>query len=231
MVYVISDIHGCYKEFLDMLKLIDFSAKDDLFVLGDVVDRGKDPIPLLLDIMRRQNIHLIKGNHDDLAENLLRKIYIDGVETLTSLDIKRLSNWLCSGGRTTKEQFRNLDGETQKELLNYIRGSPAYQELVVNNQRFILVHGGLPDFDPNRMIGEYDEQKLLSTRTDYSMQYYENRFLVTGHTPTFLINEEYRGKIYRKLNHIALDCGSVFGENLGCICLNNMKEYYVKKGD
>ena len=81
MIYVISDIHGCYKEFLEMLRLIDFSAKDDLFVLGDVVDRGKDPIPLLLDIMPKQNIHLIKGNHDDLAENLLRKIYIDGMET------------------------------------------------------------------------------------------------------------------------------------------------------
>ena len=151
---------------------------------------------------------------------------------LTSLNIKRLSNWLCSGGRTTKEQFRNLDGETQKALLNYIRGSPAYQELVVNNQRFILVHGGLPlDFAPDCEMRDYDEKKLLCTRADYSKQYLNDCFLVTGHTPTFLIDEKHRGKIYRRLNHIALDCGCFFGENLGCICLNNMKEYYVKKGD
>ena len=186
----------------------------------------------MLDIMGRPNVYFIRGNHDDLAENLLRKIYIDGVDTLTSLDIKRLSNWLCSGGRTTKEQFRTLDCEMKQEVLNYIRGSPAYKELTVNGQKFILVHGGLPpDFFPDREIIEYDEKTLLCTRTDYSKQYFNDRFLVTGHTPTFLIDEEHRGRIYRRHKHIALDCGCVFGESLGCICLNNMKEYYVKKGD
>ena len=231
MIYVIGDIHGCHKEFLNMLKLIDFSAKDDLFVLGDVVDRGEAPIPLLLDIMSRKNIHLIKGNHDNLAEKLLRRIYIDEVDTLTSLDIKQLSNWLCDGGRVTKEQFRTLDCKTKKEVLDYIRGSPAYNELTVNGQKFILIHGGLPDITPGKKLYEYDEKRLMQTRTDYSKQYRADAILVTGHTPTFLINEEYRGKIYRKFNHIALDCGCVFGESLGCMCLNNMKEYYVKKGD
>ena len=44
MNYVISDIHGCYKEFKTLLKNIGFSSADTLFVLGDMVDRGPDPI-------------------------------------------------------------------------------------------------------------------------------------------------------------------------------------------
>ena len=47
MNYVISDIHGCYKEFKTLLKNIGFSSADTLFVLGDMVDRGPDPIGVL----------------------------------------------------------------------------------------------------------------------------------------------------------------------------------------
>ena len=43
MTYVMSDIHGCYEQYLKLLGLIGFSDGDDLFVLGDVVDRSKQP--------------------------------------------------------------------------------------------------------------------------------------------------------------------------------------------
>lgn len=36
--YVMSDIHGCYDEFIKMLELISFSDKDELYILGDVID-------------------------------------------------------------------------------------------------------------------------------------------------------------------------------------------------
>ena len=34
------------------------------------------------------------------------------------------------------------------------------------------------------------------------------------------------GKIIRKNNHIAIDCGAVFGGALGCICLETLEEFY-----
>ena len=59
MNYVISDIHGCYKEFKTLLKNIGFSSADTLFVLGDMVDRGPDPIGVLrLMVLIRTSIHL-----------------------------------------------------------------------------------------------------------------------------------------------------------------------------
>jgi Calcineurin-like phosphoesterase. len=39
--YVISDIHGCYNEFLSMLEKIRFSGSDNLILSGDYIDKGK----------------------------------------------------------------------------------------------------------------------------------------------------------------------------------------------
>ena len=46
--YVISDIHGEYWKFMELLDMIHFSDEDILYVLGDVVDRGKNPVKTLL---------------------------------------------------------------------------------------------------------------------------------------------------------------------------------------
>lgn len=40
MIYVMSDIHGCYEQFMIMLKKIHFTDTDILYILGDVIDRG-----------------------------------------------------------------------------------------------------------------------------------------------------------------------------------------------
>ena len=40
--YVISDLHGCLKEFEAMLEKIEFSEYDEMYIAGDVCDRGKD---------------------------------------------------------------------------------------------------------------------------------------------------------------------------------------------
>lgn len=41
MIYAMSDIHGCYEKYRDMLETIKFAADDTLYVLGDVLDRGR----------------------------------------------------------------------------------------------------------------------------------------------------------------------------------------------
>ena len=39
MIYVMSDLHGCFDKYKEMLSLIDFAPRDTLYVLGDVIDR------------------------------------------------------------------------------------------------------------------------------------------------------------------------------------------------
>ncbi|MDD6083438.1 MAG: metallophosphoesterase, partial [Oscillospiraceae bacterium] len=51
-----SDIHGMYEKYLKMLDVIKFSDDDVLYILGDIIDRGPEPIEIILDIMTRPNI-------------------------------------------------------------------------------------------------------------------------------------------------------------------------------
>ena len=72
MKYVISDIHGDYKRYIEMLKLINFNENDVLFVLGDVIDRGAHGIQILQHMMKYENIIPILGNHELMAYKELK---------------------------------------------------------------------------------------------------------------------------------------------------------------
>ena len=56
MTYVMSDIHGQYEKYIKMLDIISFSDDDELYVLGDVIDRGEHPVKILLDMSMRGNV-------------------------------------------------------------------------------------------------------------------------------------------------------------------------------
>ena len=45
--YAIGDIQGCYDELKALLKLVDFSEQDQLWVAGDLVNRGPKSLETL----------------------------------------------------------------------------------------------------------------------------------------------------------------------------------------
>lgn len=52
--YVISDIHGQYNMFIELLDKIDLKDTDTLYILGDVLDRGPHPIKTIRKLMKCQ---------------------------------------------------------------------------------------------------------------------------------------------------------------------------------
>lgn len=63
--YVMSDIHGCFDEFMKMLKLIKLKDDDTLVIAGDYVDRGPKNIEVLEWLVNKpDNVVLLMGNHD-----------------------------------------------------------------------------------------------------------------------------------------------------------------------
>ncbi len=65
-VYVMSDIHGCYRKFQEMLSEIGFSPADRLILAGDCIDRGKDTYKMLQWIENcPENVEIIRGNHEE----------------------------------------------------------------------------------------------------------------------------------------------------------------------
>ena len=70
--YVISDIHGEYEKFMELLEEIELEENDTLYVLGDVLDRGEHPIKTVLKLMEMPNAICLVGNHEVMALECLR---------------------------------------------------------------------------------------------------------------------------------------------------------------
>ena len=223
MIYAMSDLHGCFYAYLDMLKKIDLGDEDTLYILGDVIDRGLYGIDILFDMMERPNVKPLIGNHEDMALPVMRAIAAGKV--IGDPDDHRL--WMYNGGETTKIAFRALSAEKQRQIIAYIESFTLREELSVGERRFHLSHS-LPEYVPGVDIGKASYEDLIWGRPDYSRCYQKDILCVTGHTPTMLIAETYAGTIFRENNHLAIDCGAVFYDGrLGCICLDTLEEFYV----
>lgn len=225
MTYVMSDIHGCYEEYMDMIAKINLKDTDSLYILGDIIDCGENPIKVLQDMSMRVNVFPIFGDHEYTAyENM--KMLVESADSLDAETLEALTDWVQNGGQSTINEFMQLEQEEKEGILEYLEEFSMYETVEVEGKKYILVHAGLRDFDPEKDLDEYEPEDLLFDEADYSKKYFKDTYLVTGHTPTFRIDEESRGVIYKNKNHIAIDCGAEYGEGLGCICLETGKEYY-----
>ena len=64
--YVMSDIHGCYDEFQQMLEKIHFNNRDLLICAGDYIDRGTKNYEMMSWISNApENVVFVRGNHDE----------------------------------------------------------------------------------------------------------------------------------------------------------------------
>ena len=232
MIYVMSDLHGCYREFKAALKAIDFSPADVLYILGDIVDRGPASIALLQDIMLRPNVIPLIGNHEYMAMKVLKKLWVeiteDTVQThLTSIDMQNYFAWHRNGGSQTLAEFQKLCRQEQQEILEYLEEFSLWEEITAGQNHYVLVHAGLEPFLPQKPLEDYKLSEMIFQSPDYSRPYFKHAFLVTGHTPTFAIPGAAKGRIYKQNNHISIDCGCVYGACLGVYCLDNGKEWYI----
>lgn len=236
MIYVIADIHGCYKEYRELLEKINFNDEDELFILGDVVDRGPEPIKVLQDMMMHPNVYPVLGNHEYMALTVLKKMTVEITEEnfdnhLAGSDINAMLHWQSDGGNTTIQEFRKLSLEKKEEILEYLQEFSLYEEVSVGDKKFVLVHADLHGYEPGKALNDYELYDFIFYRADYTKRYFEdaNTVLVTGHTPTFLIREDQLPLVYEENGHIALDCGCVYGERLAAYCLNDGRVVYVER--
>lgn len=225
MTYVLSDIHGFYDRYLDFMQWSHFSEQDTLYIVGDVLNRGSDSIPLLQDIMARENVVLLKGNH----ELMTLPIFSDLVYQSKDVQAKIIEEELAIaaiGQEETLRDFCALCAKEQNRILDYLGQLPLYAEITVNQNNYILVHAGLPDFC-GMSPAYYEENDLLFGPHDFFINHYrDGSKIIVGHLPTRFISGAEPDRIYHINDTIAIDCGCGFGGQLGVLCLDTMEEMY-----
>lgn len=218
MVYAISDLHGQYKTFLKFLEKINFSDEDELYIIGDIMDRGDQPIEIFQYIMNKPNIHFILGNHESM--------FLNSYEVDFSTWVYETKLWLNNGGLTTLLEFQKLDKKEQLEIIEYIEKAPLCQKIEVNGQKFILAHASY-------CLEEYPEV-LLWERPHSTLNLPKDEILIFGHTRTYHFHNSNPMKIWKEKfgKMIGIDCGCAGGKEstgqLGCLCLNNLEEIYTR---
>lgn len=228
MTYVCSDIHGCYDKFKKMLKEIQFSDGDVMYLLGDVVDYGDDPMGLLCDVSMRYNVIPILGDCDYRAYRLLTELgkMLDG-EQADAEAISEMAEWLQDGGANTIEGFKKLDSDMREGVLEYLADMSLYEEVTVNGKKYVLVHAGIADFDADTPLDDYMPEDFISEPMNPDAPYFSDAVLIAGHVPTYTVDGAEHGKIYRGEYGYLIDCGAAFGEALGVMRLEDGKKFYV----
>ncbi len=232
MIYVMSDLHGEAEKFEQMLQKIGFSDSDELYILGDIFDRGPEPIKILLRIMDMPNVFPLLGNHELMGYDVLRQLSVEITEENFATQVDRnamldILEWQQNGGGVTMKQFAALSVEKRKEVLEYIEDFYKFEAVDVGEKTFVLVHAGLGNHRANKKLSEYTLEELTMTAQDFEKQYFadDSVFVVCGHTPTKAISGKW--EIYHLHNNICIDCGACFGGKLACLCLDTMEEFYV----
>ena len=234
MIFATSDIHGYPLEsFLGLLEKAGFSASDQLYVIGDLIDRNGDGGAAMLRWMvRQENVFLIRGNHEAMMLEcefaLTSDVDLTNLRKVTLEQEYNLLRWHRNGCLVTLEsllKLREEDPEELKGLLDYVRSAPLYMELAVPMKRFVLVHGGLGGFDPAKGLDEYSADDLVWTRPGVDERYWEDRLVILGHTPTQYYGE--KGRMFETDTWLDIDTGAAGGGSPMLLRLDDMCPFYA----
>ena len=123
--YVISDIHGQYDMFMELIDKIDLKQTDTLYVLGDILDRGPHPIKVLKKLMEMPNAICIVGNHELMAleclEFLMKEITDMSIEELDEEMLDILVTWQYNGSKSTIDEFSELESDEKQDIIDFIK--------------------------------------------------------------------------------------------------------------
>lgn len=239
MHYVMSDLHGQYFAFEAMLKKIGFTSDDFLYIAGDVVDRGPNPVALLMRILYSPNMVLLIGNHEHMMLDVMKK-QANG------------SAWAMNGCETTLDDLARFPKTITDDLFARLERCPLQlSHITVGAREFCISHTGpSPKYTGDIPVYSEAEPEAVKSLTQSRLNADEPQkayrellqaglpketVVLFGHTPVQLLSygktepDTGQGMITKAdgVPFYDLDCGCAGGFTPGCLCLETMQEYYL----
>ena len=219
--FAISDIHGCVKTFKNLvLNVLDLTKQDELYLLGDYINKGPDSkgvIDFIIELqVKGYRVHCLRGNHEQYL--------LDGL----------IYSWeeiafLGRGGLKTLDSFNAKSvRDIPSNYIDFIKALPYYIEL----DNYLLIHAGL-NFD---LEDPYkDDYSMLNIRKmDVDLSKTGNKPIIHGHVPTAY--QEIENSLNLQKNHICIDAGCVYHHihalnHLVALDIQNRKLYIQRNID
>lgn len=234
MIYVMSDIHGDYVHLRRMLQKIRYAAGTDfLYILGDVIDKGKENLRTLQAVRDLPGAVLLKGNHEYLCERYLKHIVSAAL-------------WDRCAGRETRMEVDDLSREEQAGLCRYLEELPVCCTVHAGGEDYFLTHSG---FYADEMVTAPDGRTVdieasvrQAVRADQERYLFSDdihvipaslkfdKKIIVGHRPTMTLPDFQKPEIYHGTQYTDIDTGNENrrgGGRLACLRLDDGQEYYI----
>ncbi|TAK37358.1 MAG: serine/threonine protein phosphatase [Saprospiraceae bacterium] len=220
--FAISDIHGCIFSLQALLDKIALSTSDELYLLGDYIDRGPDSkgvIDLVLSLQANgYRVYCLRGNHEQMLLESLNgwNTYFDWID-----------NW---GGQQTMDSFEALvPKKIPAPYWDFFNGLGYFSEV----DGYILVHAGLDFSRDNPLQPNKDMLYLRNWYGQLDREWLDGRIIVHGHTPVAKQEVEDMLRNLHRLPVIDID-GGCFAKHLpgkGYLCAFDMtnRELFFQK--
>lgn len=209
---VIGDIHGKWERFRSVYDKVGFNAEKDLLVfLGDYLDRGEEPVPVMEWVMEhygQKNMIFLRGNHEQMFYDAFMETHGSGGRKAFSMD-SSLAMWLRNGGQSTYEGIRKTGRKDEliSNWLKLIEKLPLCTEVMVNDQAYWFMHANC---NPDRPLSEQDDVDLLWRRTlaERPSLHHGEQIIVLGHTPVQALGYEAKPQWLQNGRLVLMDTGS-----------------------
>lgn len=178
--WIIPDIHGCVKTVKTLVEYqLRLTKEDELFFLGDYIDRGPDGKGVIDYLMGLQKegyqVHCIKGNHEDLC---VKAFEADQKKKFLGGKHEEQKEWEAVGGKTTLQSFGvKHPREIPQLYIDWMNSCVPYVEL----EDYILVHAGM-NF---KMADPYKDTDSMMWTRSFKVDYHKSggRKIIHGHIP------------------------------------------------
>jgi len=207
----IGDIHGCFFAFKKLLEKLEITQNDQIFLLGDVIDKGQNSSKVLDLIIELKNsnhqIFPIKGNHEEKLLNAFNcgfDFFEKYLETYNSQDL------LCG----------NL--EEYLELISNF-------EYCIELDKYVLSHAGINEGEINPFT---DLRGMFSNiKFQFNEAKYLKKIQIHGHIVRTI--NEIEENVNNKNMRFSIDSGCYLNNKefgyLTALELDSMKLFHQKE--
>lgn len=234
----ISDIHGCYDELVELLKLTHYNPEEDqLILLGDYIDRGPKSRQTVAYIMKlvEEGAIAIRGNHDQM--------FLDFIDSNDPIKSER---YLRNGGLSTLKTYVGYDrfqnGVTEENLYaakQLIREKEIAHVAFLSNlpfyfqtEKHLFIHAGIdPSLADWKEMSDHDKIWIRHEFLGYDHNY--DFTVVHGHSPTSYIRGNNDNSVLFGNKKIGIDGACAYGGRLNCLIItgNEYTTAHINKGD
>jgi serine/threonine protein phosphatase 1 len=189
---VIGDVHGHYEGLMTLLEAIAPQSNDQVYFLGDLIDRGPQSSHVV-NFVKKSSYHCLLGNHEQMLLNIL---------TTGQMAAPAVQAWLYSGGQATVASYE--EAIIPHDHLEWLLSLPTYLDL----GDVWLAHAGV---DPRIPLEQQTADQLCWIREEFhsiEKPYFPDKLIVIGHTITFTLPGVTPGKLAQGRGWLDIDTGA-----------------------